>query len=65
MTLDEFRELTKDCTVDFKLYGGSLVQLCVNDLDCSVSTKQYFVSRTGIKIPYEKIDTVELRSILK
>lgn len=60
MEPSEFLGLTKGCAVDIKLFDGSLVQLCLNDLYVYNQIDKCFVSRTGIKIPRFKIDTVEL-----
>ena len=60
MEPSEFLGLTKGCAVDVKLFDGSLVQLCLNDLNAYNNIDKCFVSRTGIKIPIFKIDTVEL-----
>lgn len=59
----EFLGLTKSCAVDVKLFDGSLVQLCLNDLNAYNNIDKCFVSHTGIKIPIFKIDTVELHSM--
>ena len=63
MEPSEFLGLTKGCAVDVKLFDGSLIQLCLNDLNAYNDIDKCFVSRTGIKIPISKIDTVELHSM--
>lgn len=57
---EELLEMTKGKAIDFHLYNGRRIQLCVNDFVGFDSKSSSFYTRTNIKIGLQDIDYLEI-----